>query len=54
MADGHPTCIPLSMYEVEAEAVEKSLFCVNEDQCHADCEDNLETCDVPQEEICEQ
>ena len=54
MADGHPTCIPLSMYEVEVEAVEKSLFCVNEDQCHADCEENLETCDVPQEEVCDQ
>jgi len=53
-ADQNPSCIPLSMFEVEAEAVEKSLFCITEEQCHADCPDNLQTCEDPQTDTCEQ
>jgi hypothetical protein len=50
--DQEPFCIVLSMYEVEAEAIEKSLNCISRDQCHLECENNLPECTDPLAEAC--
>jgi hypothetical protein len=51
--DQDPSCIVLSMYEVEADAIEKNLNCVSRDECHLECANNLPECTDPQAETCD-
>ena len=51
--DAEPRCIVLSMFDVEAEAFDKTINCVNENQCHLECGNNRPDCVPKEEEICE-
>ena len=52
--DQEPRCITLSMIDIEAEAFEKPVNCVEENQCHLECGNNAPDCTPPSEQVCEQ
>ena len=48
--DGAPYCVRLVLDDLIANAIEEEIVPVCEINCHVLCEENLETCDQPQEE----
>ena len=52
--DQEPRCITLSMFDIDAEAFDKVINCVDENQCHIECSNNTQDCVPLPEQICEQ
>lgn len=49
-SDGAPYCLKIVIDDLVANAIEEEIVPVCEVNCHVLCEENLETCDQPQEE----
>lgn len=49
-SDGAPYCIRIVIDDLIANAIEEDIIPVCDVNCHVLCEENLETCDQPQEE----